>query len=101
MALGEQTTSLLRQQDEELGQLGSGVKRVKALAGLMRDELVEQEGMLERLDDEVERTDGSMKRMSTRMNGLLEEAQKSDKIMYTTIVLLSLLLIFLINQVLS
>jgi len=98
---GEQTASLLQQQDAELGQLGAGVKRVKALAGIMRDELREDEVILEKLEEDVERTDTAMRGMSKRMGSLVEEAKNSDRALYTTIVLLSLLLAFLVYQVLS
>ena len=99
--MSSQTTSLLQQQDAELGQLGDGVKRVKALAGLMREELREQDVILESLEEDVERTDTSMKSMSKRMGSLVEQAKNSDRALWTTIVLLSLLLAFLVYQVLS
>ncbi|KAL1507693.1 hypothetical protein AB1Y20_007306 [Prymnesium parvum] len=99
--MGDQTALLARQQDEELGRLGAGVKRVKALAGLMRDELHEQDVILETLEEDVERTDSAMKSMSTRMGGLIEQAKGSDRALWTTIVVLSLLLAFLVYQVLS
>ena len=99
--MGDQTASLLRQQDAELGQLGDGVKRVKALAGIMRNELQEQEVILETLEEDVDRTDTAMNGMSKRMGTMVEQAKNSDRALWTTIVLLSLLLAFLVYQVLS
>ena len=99
--MGDQTASLLRQQDAELGQLGAGVKRVKALAGIMRDELHEQEVILEKLEEDVDRTDTAMNSMSKRMSSMVEQAKNSDRALWTTILLLSLLLAFLVYQVLS
>jgi len=99
--MSDQTASLLKEQDAELGQLGQGVKRVKALAGIMRDELHEQEVILEKLEEDVERTDTAMQSMSKKMSSLVEQAKNSDRALWTTIVLLSLLLAFLVYQVLS
>ena len=97
----EQTVSLIQQQDAELGQLGQGVKRVKALAGIMRDELNEQDIILEKLEEDVDRTDTAMKSMSKKMTSLAEQAKNSDCFLRTAIVLLSLLLAFLVFEVLS
>ena len=99
--MSEQTTSLLRQQDAELGVLGQGVQRVKALAGVMRDELHDQEVLLEKLEDDVERADSAMSSMGKKMGKLVEQAKSSDRALWTTIGCLSLLLAFLVYLVLQ
>lgn len=99
--MSEQTASLLRQQDAELSVLGHGVQRVKALAGVLRDELREQEVILEKLEDDVERADSAMTTMGKKMSSMVEQARSSDRALWTTVFCLSLLLsvlVFLVMQ---
>jgi t-SNARE complex subunit (syntaxin) len=99
--MSDQTAALLRQQDDELSVLGKGVQRVKALAGVMRDELHEQEVILEKLEEDVERADSALGSMGKKMRTMVEEAKSSDRALWTTIGCLSLLLAFLVYLVLQ
>ena len=93
--------SLLRQQDEQLATLGQGVQRVKALAGVMNEELSEQAVILDSLDDEVNRTDSAMQTMNKRLKALVDDATKSDRAQCAIIGCLILTLVVLTTMVLS
>ena len=97
----QEQSKLLKEQDQELDKLHDGIKRVKALGGIMKDELDEQNMMLEELEEDVDRANEGMQGMQKKMKGLLEAAKNSDKAMYTAIGCLSLLLIALTFMVLS
>ena len=73
-AMAEQA-SLLRQQDETLATLGQGVQRVKALAGVMNEELSEQAVILDSLDDDVNKTDSAMHTMNRKLKTLVADAK--------------------------
>ena len=100
MAMQEQK-SLLKEQDQEIDKLGDAVKRVKALGGVMRDELAEQAVMLDELESDVDKADEGMNSMQKRLKGLLAEAKNSDKALYSVIGCLMLLLGVLTFMVLS
>ena len=97
----QESKQLLKEQDQELDQLGDAVKRVKALGGVMRDELAEQAVMLEELEEDVDKADAGMQSMQKKLKGLLDEAKNSDKAMYSIIGCLLLILAFLTFSVLS
>jgi len=97
----EQTQTLLRQQDESLDDLHRGIKRVKELGNVMRDELAEQAVILEDLEQDVERTDTSMQMMQKKLGSLVEQTKASDKAMYSIIGCLLVLLGVLTFMVLS
>ena len=92
---------LVKEQDEQLESLGQGVSRVKALAGVMKNELDEQAVILDRLEDDVERTDSSMRSMQKRLGSLLEQAKSSDRALWSVIGCLLVLLAVLTFLVLS
>ena len=93
--------ALLKEQDAELDVLGDSVKRVKGLAGVMRDELSEQNVILEGLEEDVEKTDSSMNSMTKKMSVLMEQATSSDHALYSVIAFLLCLLGFLLYLVLQ
>ena len=93
--------SLIKEQDQELDKLGDAVLRVKALGGVMRDELAEQSVMLEELESDVERADSGMQSMQKRMKGMIDQAKNSDRALYSVIGCLLILLGILTMMVLS
>lgn len=93
--------SLLRQQDETLATLGQGVQRVKALAGVMNEELSEQVVILDSLDDDVNKTDSAMHTMNRKLKTLVADAKKSDRAQWALIGCLILTLVVLTTMVLS
>ena len=99
-AMAEQA-SLLRQQDETLATLGQGVQRVKALAGVMNEELSEQAVILDSLDDDVNKTDSAMHTMNRKLKTLVADAKKSDRAQWALIGCLILTLVVLTTMVLS
>ena len=100
VAMQEQK-ALLKQQDGDLEKLGQGVQRVKALAGVMKEELQEQTVMLEDLEEEVDKTDTTMQSMSKKMKALASEAQNSDRALWSIIGCLLIVLAILVIMVLS
>ena len=92
---------LVSEQDSELDKLGMGVKRVKALAGVMKEEIDEQVVMLEKLEDDVDKTDANMQSMQKKLKGLVDDAKNSDKALWSIIGCLIVLLTILTFMVLS
>jgi SYP5 family syntaxin len=92
---------LLKDQDETLDTLHGGVQRIKALGGVMRDELAEQAVILDSLEDDVERTDSNMQSVNKRLKDLVEQTKKSDKALWSIIGCLLVLLAVLTFLVLS
>ena len=84
-----------------MDKLGDAVKRVKALGGIMKDELSEQAVILDELEQDVEKADTGMKSMQKRMTGLMNDAKNSDKALYSIICCLLLVLGVLTTMVLS
>ena len=97
----EQKSLLTREQDETIDVLGAGVQRVKALAGVMRNELAEQAVILDDLESEVDKTDGSMQSMNKKLRGLVEQAKGSDRALYGVIAALVVLLVVLVFMALE
>lgn len=97
----QEHASLIKDQDQELDKLGDAVSRVKALGGVMRDELAEQAVILEQLEEDVDRADTGMQSMQKRLHGLVEQTKNSDKALYAIIGCLLLLLAVLTMMVLS
>ena len=97
----EQHTGLLREQDQELDNLEGGIKRIKALGGVMRDELAEQAVILESLEDDVDKAESNMQTMQKKLRGMIDDAKTNDRALWSIIGCLSLLLAFLIFLVLS
>ena len=93
--------SLLREQDGQIEQLGDGVKRVKALAGVMKDELQEQNVILDELESDVDKTDSNMQSMQKKLKGLMDDAKNSDRALWSIIACLLVLLGVLVLLVLS
>lgn len=92
---------LLQEQDDQADQLHDGVLRLKAQAGLIKNELNDQKVILDKLEDDVDRAEGSMASMNRKMRTMMEEAKKSDKAMYGVIACLCLLLVVLTMMVLE
>lgn len=104
MYMSESQKSLLQQeqeQDEQADQLHAGVQRIKEQAGLIKRELDEQNLILEKLEEDVDKAEGNMSAMNRKMRTMMEEAKSSDKAMYSVIVCLMLLLGVLTMMVLS
>lgn len=97
----QEQKALLREQDAELDQLGAGVKRVKALASVMKDEIDEQVVMLENLEDDVDKTDSNMQSMQKKLKTLVEDTKNSDKALWSIIGCLLVMLGILTFMVLS
>lgn len=97
----QEQKALLKEQDTQLEKLGDGVLRVKALAGVMKEELQEQEVMLEDLESDVDKAESNMQSMQKKMKGLMDEAKNSDKALWSIIVCLIVLLAVLVIMVLS
>lgn len=95
------TQRLLREQDQSLETLGAGVKRVKALAGELKNELAEQSVILDTLEDDIDHADSSMKSMRSRMSALFAQANSSDRAQWGIIACLLLVLGVLTLLVLS
>ena len=93
--------ALLKEHDAELDILGDSVKRVKGLAGVMRNELSAQNVILDALEEDVEKTDSSMNSMTKKTSVLMEQAQSSDRTLYSVIAFLLCLLGFLLYLVLQ
>ena len=93
--------SAIERQDETLEMLGSGVQRVKALAGTMRDELHDQAVILDNLDDDMDRTETSMNSMSKKLNSLMTAAKSSERGQWAMIACLLLTLGVLVLTVLD
>ena len=63
--------SLLQQeaeQDDHADQLHTGVLRIKEQAGLIKRELDDQNIILERLEDDVDKAEGSMSSLNRKMH---------------------------------
>uniref|UniRef100_A0A7S4FCS2 t-SNARE coiled-coil homology domain-containing protein n=1 Tax=Chrysotila carterae TaxID=13221 RepID=A0A7S4FCS2_CHRCT len=101
MALMSEHRQLMSTQDSTLETLGKGVQRVKALAGIMRDELGEQAVILDSLDEDVDKADGSMNLLNKRMRILAEQTKSSDKAQWSIITCLLIVLGILTFMVLS
>ena len=97
----QEQKALLKEQDGQIEKLGEGVLRVKALAGVMKDELQEQEVMLEDLESDVDRADSAMLSMQKKMKGFMDDAKNSDKALWSIIACLIVLLVVLVLMVLS
>ena len=97
----EQHQQLLKKQDETLDTLGAGVSRVKALAGVMAEELSEQAVILDKLEDDVDRTDTEMGSLNKKLRSLVEQAKGSDRALYSIIGCLVVLLIVLLVLILD
>ena len=97
----QEQKSLLKEQDAEVDQIHDAVKRVKALGGVMRDELQEQNVILENLEDDVERADSGMQTMQKKLKSLVTETQSSDRAMYSIIACLVIVLVILTGMVMS
>jgi len=97
----QQHADLLREQDNELEQLEGGIKRIKALGHVMKDELAEQAVILESLEDDVEKADSNMQSLRSKMSSMINDAKNNDKALWSIIFCLSLLLGFLTFLVLS
>ena len=102
--MAESKKSLLqqeREQDEQADQLHSGVLRIKEQAGLIKRELDDQNVILEKLEEDVDKAEGNMSALNKKMRTMVEEAKNSDKAMYTVIICLMILLGVLTMMVLS
>jgi len=91
----------LERQDEQLEKLGLGVNRVKALAGTMRDELADQAVILDSLEEDVDRAEGNMQGMTSKLKSLMSGAKDSEKAQYGIICVLIVVLVFLVSSVLE
>ena len=67
----------------------------------MRDELNEQNVILEELESDVERTDSNMQTMQKKLHKLVEQTKSSDKALWSIIGCLLILLAVLTFLVLS
>ena len=101
LATMQEHASLIKEQDDQLDELGNAVSRVKALGHVMKDELGEQAVMLEQLEEDVEKADSGMQSMQKKLRGLVEDAKNSDRAMYSIIGCLTLVLMILTFMVLS
>ena len=102
--MAESKKSLLqqeREQDEQADRLHSGVLRIKEQAGLIKRELDDQNVILEKLEEDVDKAEGNMSALNKKMRTMVEEAKNSDKAMYTVIICLMILLGVLTMMVLS
>jgi phage shock protein A len=81
--------------------LHSGVLRIKEQAGLIKRELDDQNVILEKLEEDVDKAEGNMSALNKKMRTMVEEAKNSDKAMYTVIICLMILLGVLTMMVLS
>mmetsp|Transcript_38627 Transcript_38627/g.98000 ORF Transcript_38627/g.98000 Transcript_38627/m.98000 type:complete len:103 (+) Transcript_38627:124-432(+) len=96
--------SLLQQeqeQDDHADQLHSGVLRIKEQAGLIKRELDDQNVILERLEEDVDKAEGNMSSLNRKMRTMIEDAKNSEKAMYSMIFCLLILLGVLTMMVLS
>ena len=78
----QQHASLLQEQDGALDQLEGGIKRIKALGGVMKTELAEQQVMLDALDEDLEQADSQMQSMTKKLNTLIDDTKKNDYAQY-------------------
>lgn len=92
---------LLREQDASLDTLHGSIQRVKALGGVMRDELAEQAVILESLEEDVDKADTNMQTMQKKLKGLVEQTKNSDRALYAVVACLTALLLILTAMVLS
>ena len=92
---------LLREQDASLDTLHGSIQRVKALGGVMRDELAEQAVILESLEEDVDKADTNMQAMQKKLKGLVEQTKNSDRALYAVVACLTALLLILTAMVLS
>ena len=99
--MASEQKSLLKEQDQEVEALGDAVKRVKALGGIMRDELSEQNVILDELESDVDKADSGMRTMQKKLKGMVDQAKSSDKAMYSVIACLVVILVILTLMVLS
>jgi uncharacterized coiled-coil protein SlyX len=97
----EQQQGLLREQDASLDSLHGSIQRVKALGGVMRDELAEQAVILESLEEDVDKADTNMQTMQKKLKGLVEQTKNSDRALYAVVACLTGLLLVLTAMVLS
>ena len=97
----EQHGLLQREQDQTLDTLHGSISRVKALGGVMRDELAEQAVILESLEEDVDKTDSNMQQMQKKLKSLVEQTKTSDKALYSIVTCLLVLLLVLTFMVLS
>ena len=99
--MASEQKSLLKEQDQEVEALGDAVKRVKALGGIMRDELSEQNVILDELESDVDKADSGMRTMQKKLKGMVDQAKSSDKALYSVIACLVVILVILTLMVLS
>ena len=98
-AVAAETQSLLvAEQDETIRSLASSVTRVQDMALRVNEELASQNRLIGQIDDEVEKTDNSMRSMNSRLRKL---AHDKDRGKYCVIVLLIVVLVILTMMVLS
>lgn len=88
-----QQSTLLRQQDDALLELGSAAERLGDMAGSINEELREQNRMLGALDEEL---DSAGERMGAVMTQLSKTLKTKDRCQLYTIIVLTLFLMFLI-----
>ena len=68
------TMQIMRQQDEELDELGGAVRRLGDVGLTIGRELEEQQVMLEELEEDVETTRGKLRAAQRKMEKLVEKA---------------------------
>ncbi len=72
-------------QDKELDGLGTGVKRLKAIAMDMNDELDKQNTALDKIETDVDKALDDLDNVNIKMKKLLDSVMKGDKFLVNCI----------------
>lgn len=90
---------MVESQDRVLDGISSTVSTLKAQAGTMGREILDQVGMLEDLESGVERSQGRLDRANERMRNFIRENAKSGS--SWTILLLAIVLAILLFMIIA
>ena len=94
----EQTQVQLAQQDEVLDTLHGSVRRLKTMGGQINDELAAHKGLLEALEEGVDKSSDMMASMKAKMQKLVPEGKQLRKELCAN-AFLSMLLLLLMSVV--
>lgn len=95
----DEQDAAMAQQDEALDQLSESIARIKSIASSIGDELDHQKPLLDDLENQVERTQDGLTRMTRRIDKLLNRGGNGGKI--CIIIVLVIILAFLLFGVVN
>eukprot|EP01116_Phalansterium_solitarium_P025745 TRINITY_DN9999_c0_g1_i1.p1 TRINITY_DN9999_c0_g1~~TRINITY_DN9999_c0_g1_i1.p1 ORF type:complete len:270 (-),score=34.72 TRINITY_DN9999_c0_g1_i1:242-1051(-) len=85
-----QQTQILREQDQDLDRLGHTVGNLKEISITIGNELQEQEGLIQAIDEDVDRTDRGIRGAMHKVNKLLDSTSERNQYIIILVLLLAL-----------